>query len=77
MTVSIHDFISTTDRCGAACSERYSEDFLEAYSLGTQKGAEAVDFEQHLTLCATCQVRLAEVERWIQLLRKASTEAQA
>ena len=65
LTLAAKDFISPTDR-HHSCEERYPEDFLEGYSLGARGAPYTGDFEEHMIVCASCQVRLAEVERWIK-----------
>lgn len=51
-----------------------SEEFLELYVLERLEAERTVEFEDHLILCSTCQVRVEEMAEHVLALRRALQE---
>ncbi len=49
--------------------EHAAEDALERYSMGTLPDADAEVLEEHLLVCAPCQNRLDEMDRYVRAIR--------
>ncbi|HZU24705.1 MAG TPA: hypothetical protein VFA04_04235 [Bryobacteraceae bacterium] len=50
----------------------FSDDCLELYALGRLPDAHTIQLEEHLLICDACRDRLAQTERFIAALRRAS-----
>lgn len=46
------------------------EDRLELYAMDRLSGVELENFEEHLLLCAACQLRLDETENYVRAMRR-------
>ena len=49
------------------------EDLLDRYALGSLSAESIIPLEEHLLVCAFCQSRLAEADRFLMLFRDAAT----
>jgi len=45
---------------------------IERYSLGSMSEEEAAPIEEHVLLCDSCQVLLAETDSYIEAMRRAA-----
>jgi hypothetical protein len=54
-----------------------TEEGLERYSMGTLAEAEAEVLEEHLLVCAGCQARLTEMDRYVRAVRAAASKLRA
>ena len=54
-----------------------TEEALESYSMGTLPEAEAGILEEHLLVCAACQERLTEADRYVRAVRAAASKLRA
>jgi len=55
------------DLCSHVCDDR-----LELYALGRLPDAETAEIEEHLLVCESCRLNLAEADRFIAALRYAA-----
>jgi hypothetical protein len=49
-----------------------SEETLETYALGRVLDAQFEPLDEHLLLCPACQIRLEELEEYIEVMRAAT-----
>ncbi len=54
--------------------EHLDEETLEAYALGSLRGARIERAEEHLLICRECLDRLHEVEGFVRAMREASAD---
>jgi anti-sigma factor RsiW len=54
-----------------------TEEALESYSMGTLPEAEAGILEEHLLVCAACQDRLTDSDRYLRAVRAAASKLRA
>jgi hypothetical protein len=49
-----------------------SEEEIERYSMGAMPEAAIAPFEEHLLICESCQLRLAQTDAYVSAMREAS-----
>jgi hypothetical protein len=57
------------------CSCHISEETLEKYAFGRAPDAHRPPLDQHLLVCPTCQIRLQELEEYIEVMKAATARA--
>jgi len=52
-----------------------TDETLEQYAMGRLSLAVLEEFEEHLLICAACQVRLAAADAWLAQVRHGNVES--
>ena len=53
-----------------------SDDALEDYTLGALPGGDFAPLNEHLRHCPTCQIALAEISEYVEVMKAAILELQ-
>ncbi len=56
----------------ASCSEKFSSEVVEAYSLNRLPASEMCQFEEHLMICHDCQDALTSADELALLFKRAA-----
>jgi anti-sigma factor RsiW len=50
-----------------------NDDQREGYSMGTLNAKEVAELEEHLLICEICQVRLRDIDAFVEAMRSAAS----